>query len=341
MNHPIKNRNLLKLASMFALMLALLVPWSASNAQDFRRDPALIKGPDACGECHKKSVEAWKTTHHSTTFKDLPRSKKGRTIAKNMGLKRIKAGGDCLTCHFTTAMDGEKLKQIGGITCESCHGAGKEWIDIHSDFGGKDVKAENEDPAHKTERYAKSEETGMIRPGNLYALAENCFGCHTVPNEKLVNVGGHAAGSAFELVAWSQGEVRHTLWYSETNEEAPVERKRVMYVVGRMLDLEFAYKGLSEATEKADYAVKMAKRAKIAKLHLGKIDEVVDSPEVKAVLKIAGGVKLKLNNKDAYLSAASAVAEQAKKVAAMDGSSLAGVDALLPAAEKFKGTPSP
>ena len=32
-----------------------------------------------------------------------------------------------------------------------------------------------------------------------------------VPEERLVNVGGHTAGSAFELVSWSQGEVRHNL----------------------------------------------------------------------------------------------------------------------------------
>ncbi len=340
MNQAITYRNPLSLASIFALVLFLLVPWSTSNAQDLRRDPALVIGPDACGECHDRSVDSWKLTHHSTTFKDLPRSKKGREIAKKMGLKRIKAGGDCLTCHFTTAMDGGKESQIGGITCESCHGAGKDWVDVHSEFGGKDVKAENEDPAHKTKRYQESEAAGMIRPIDLYGLAENCYGCHSVPNEKLVNVGGHAAGSAFELVAWSQGEVRHNLWYSDSNTEASVERRRVMYVVGRMLDLEFAYRGLSEATEKAKYAVKMAKRAKIAKNALTKVDAAISSAEVREVLKIAGGIKLKLNNKDAYLKAAAAVAEQAKKVAAMDGGSLAGIDPLLPAASKYKGKPS-
>ena len=50
----------------------------------------------------------------------------------------------------------------------------------------------------------------MNNPHNIYLIARQCYDCHTVPNERLVNVGGHLAGSQdFELVAWSQGMVRH------------------------------------------------------------------------------------------------------------------------------------
>ena len=329
-----------KLVAVISLVVAIVAPWSLANAQDLRRDPALIKGPDACGECHEKSVNSWKTSHHFSTFKDLPRSKEGKEIAKKMGLKRIKSGSDCLTCHFTSANDGDKVKPIAGITCESCHGAGADWIDVHSDFGGKDVKAENEDPAHKTERYAKSEAAGMIRPGNVYEVASNCYSCHTVPNEKLVNVGGHAAGSKFELVSWSQGEVRHNVWYSDDNNESPIERRRLMFVVGKMLDLEYAYRGLAEATEKAAFAVKMAKRAKAATVGLAKVAEATGNADVQAVVELAKGIKLKLNNKDGYTQAAQKVAEHAKNVAAADGGAMGAVDSMLPAAADYKGTPS-
>ncbi len=325
---------------IMVIACSFVVPSNDSSAQDLRLDPALVKGPDTCGECHEVSVNLWKQSHHFSTFKDMPRSDEARAIAKKMGIKRVKSESDCLTCHFTSVMDGGKVKPVAGITCESCHSAGAEWIDVHSDFGGKDVKAENEDPAHKVERYKKSEAAGMIRPGNMYAVAENCYSCHTVPNEKLVNVGGHPAGSKFELVAWSQGEVRHNAWYTETNSEAPIERRRLMLVVGKMLDLEYAYRGLAEATQKAKFAVKMAKRAKSASNALAKIAKVVDLAEVKTVVKLAGGIKLKLNNKEAYLKAAETVAENAKKVAAMDGGSLSGLDALLPKPEKYKGTPA-
>ena len=43
--------------------------WSIGVAAgDLHMDPQLVKGADACGECHKESVAAWKLSHHSTTF---------------------------------------------------------------------------------------------------------------------------------------------------------------------------------------------------------------------------------------------------------------------------------
>ena len=62
----------------------------------------------------------------------------------------------------------------------------------------------------------------------------------------------------------------------------------MMYVVGQALDLEFALRGVAKATEKADYAVAMAKRAKIAEKrienaayydkHLGNIPKITIPP---------------------------------------------------------------
>ena len=82
----------------------------------------------------------------------------------------------------------------------------------------------------------------MIRPRSLYQLAKNCYGCHVVPQEDLVNKGGHRAGSDFELVSWSQGEVLHNTWYSKgkDNVAASAERKRMLYLVGLGVELETA-----------------------------------------------------------------------------------------------------
>lgn len=306
----------------------------STNSNELKRDPSEIRGPDACGECHKKSVEIWKTTHHATTFQNLPRSDRAKEIAKAMGIRRIKNESDCLSCHFTSAEADEKVKPIAGITCESCHGAGKNWIDVHSDFGGKGVTAENEDPDHKTVRYETSVAAGFIRPTDLYKVAENCYQCHTVPNEKLVNVGGHPAGSKFELVAWSQGEVRHNVWYTTDNNLTSINRQRLMYIVGQALDLEFALRGVAKATEKAKYAVAMAKRAKIAEKRIEKIAGLVDIPEIQKILAIAGEAKLKLNNEEKLLLAATAVKEEASKLANnYDGGAFQNIDPLLPTLE--------
>ena len=320
------------------MVLVLLSVSSLTLANDYRLEPSKVKGPDECGECHKETVKAWKESHHSKTFKDMPRSEEAREIANKMGIKRIKSESDCLTCHFTIAEEEAAAKPIAGISCESCHGAGADYIDVHSDFGGKDIKAENEDPAHKVKRYADSDAAGMIRPGNLYDLAANCYGCHTVPNEKLVNVGGHTAGSKFELVRWSQGEVRHNVWYSDDNTEASLERKRMLYMVGKMLDFEYALRGVAKATEGAEYAKAMAKRAQRGLAFLKKIDETVDDAQLTDIIAVGSAAKLKLNNETQLLAAADKVATLAKAFSANDrGAELSGVDALLPTDDKYKG----
>ena len=322
--------------------MALAVAPHAVSSQEMRLDPAAVVGPDACGECHKSSVAAWSPTHHSTTFKSLPRSAKAKEITGNLGIKRIKAESDCLTCHFTSGMKGDKVKPIAGISCESCHGAGRDWIKVHSDYGGKDVTRESETAEHRDQRIAESEAAGMIRPERLYDVAANCYGCHTVPNERLVNLGGHAAGSRFELVAWSQGEMRHNVWYTKENGGASAERQRMMYVVGRALDLEFGLRGVAKATEKAGYAVAMAKRAKAAMKRLEQVAGAVSIAEVDEMLAVAGGVKLKLNNEAALSAAADAVAAATRQLAeAYDGSTFAALDSLIPGPDKYKGKVSP
>ena len=338
---PAEEKNTSLSARVLVFLLASVFT-SLGSAQELRLDPSKVQGPDACGECHKNSLNSWKETHHATSFKSLPRSDKGREIAKKMGLKRIKAGSDCLTCHFTSAVVEDKTSAIAGTSCESCHGAGTDWVDIHSDFGGKGVKAENEDPEHKITRYAKSEAAGMIRPSDLYKLAENCYQCHTVPNENLVNVGGHPAGSQFELVRWTQGEVRHNVWYTEANNEAPLERRRMMFIVGQAIDLEFALRGVAKATKPEKYAKSMAKRAAIARKRIAAVSQLVDIPELKEITEVGKSAKLKLNNEVELIKAAEAVSAATKKLATnYDGSTLEPIDSMLPSADKYKGKPSP
>ncbi len=331
------------LALGIGLSFGLFAVPNAAVAQSdgaYRIDPALVKGPNACGECHKSSMTAWKKTHHAKTFKELPRRKKSKKIAARLGIRRIKSESDCLSCHFTSADIDGKIKPIAGIACESCHGGAKNWITEHGDYGGKDVTRETETADHRQQRNAKSEAAGMIRPARLYAVAANCYGCHTVPNERLVNVGGHPAGSKFELVSWSQGEIRHNVWYTKENEEASAERKRMMFIVGKALDLEYALRGVAKATEKAKYAVRMAKRAAAAKKVMKKIVSVVSAPELDEIVAIAAKAKLKLNNEAKLTAAAEGIATAAKAFAdKYDGSTFGAVDALIPAPDKYKGQP--
>lgn len=316
-------------------------PVSEPLAQSLKKtDLVNIVGSKECGECHKAEVHTWRDTHHATTFNLLPRNKNTKKITKNMGIKRIKKDSACATCHFTSVLDGDKTKAISGISCESCHGPAKEWVKVHGDYGGKKVTKEMETPEHKVERLAQIEKAGMIRPHDLYRVAENCYQCHTVPNEELVNVGGHKAGSDFELVSWSQGEVRHNFFHSagKENKEVSPEHKRLMFVVGRALDLEYSLRGVAKSTKKAKYAVSMAKRVVAIKKKLKEIHELVPVPEVANMLTIANGVKLKLNNETALIEAAEKVAKETHTLLeTAKGDQWQALDSIIPT--KYKGEP--
>ncbi|WP_248304513.1 cytochrome c family protein [Breoghania sp. L-A4] len=305
-------------------------------------NPELVVGPNECAECHKKETAIWQGTHHFTTFRDLPQSKEAKEIGDKMGVKRLKADSACLSCHFTVQTVAGETKAIAGNSCESCHGEARNWYKVHSGFSGK--KEGQESKEEIAARWAKSEAAGMIRPKMTYRLAKNCFSCHLVPHEKLVNVGGHTAGSAFELVSWSQGEVRHNTWYNKgaSNPEASLERKRMLFLVGRIAELETALIGVSKATEKADYALKMAKRADNARKVIASLAKLLpEAPELAEVHKAATSAALKLNNEAELAAAAGQISVLGLKFAdSYDGSSFGAIDKYIPGPDKFKGKPA-
>lgn len=333
--------SLVKRMRLPRMIFSLLLLLGVGTGVAFAIDTANVIGPSECAECHKKETEIWQHTHHFNTFRDLPNDPKAEEIATKMGVKRLKADSLCLNCHFTEQVVDGSPKVIAGISCESCHGAAKDWYKVHSGFSGK--KEGQETDAEIAARWAKSEAAGMIRPKMIYKLAENCFGCHLVPNEKLVNVGGHTAGSDFELVAWTQGEIRHNTWYNKgaSNPEASPERKRMLFVVGRIAELEQSLIGVSKATEKADYALKMAKRADNARKVMAQLAKLLpEAPELAQIAEVGANAGLKLNNEQELTDAAGKVAMLGLQFAnGYDGSAFGAVDKYLPDPSKFKGTP--
>lgn len=319
------------------LVLAFLV---LGFAEAHAIDAAKVMGPDECGECHKDEVTVWRETKHYKNFYELSRMKEAKQIQKSLGIKRIKTSELCTQCHFTSHIKDGQEKVFAGVTCESCHSAAREWIKVHSDYGGKKVKKHQETAEHKKARLQKMEAAGMIRPKDIYNLARNCYQCHTVPQEKLVNTGGHAAGSKFELVAWSQGGIRHNFIRSEdgkVNMQSSAERLRLLYVIGQALDLEYSLRGLAKATNKDKYAVSMAKRVKQAAINVNKINKKQPVKELGEMLKTVKSVKLKLNNEQQLLAAADKVAKLARQIEQQyDGTRWAALDSLLPSPDQYK-----
>ena len=303
-------------------------------------DSAKIVGPNACAECHKQEVEAWKGTHHFRTFREMPRNTEANEIAEKMGVRRIKSESLCLNCHFTVQQKNNKEEPISGISCESCHGAGQDWIKVHSGFSGK--KEQTETKAEEEARWKLADSKGMIRPRSLYQLAKNCYGCHVVPQEDLVNKGGHRAGSDFELVSWSQGEVLHNTWYSKGKDNVPASaaRKRMLYLVGLGVELETALRAVGKATVRKPYAFEMAARADRARKQLAAAAKAAPNvPEIAKMVEFAYSAGLKLNNERFLTTAADGVSTLLTSITEKyDGSTMAGLDSMIPGPDKFKGT---
>ncbi|WP_231936413.1 cytochrome c family protein [Bythopirellula polymerisocia] len=303
-------------------------------------DPAEMLGPDSCTKCHENEMQAWHATPHFTTFDSLHRKAEAKAIADRLGLGSVKRNDTCVNCHYTQQQVDERIRVVAGVSCESCHGAARDWIALHNDYGGPNATKESETPEHRQERIETSVQAGMNNPTNLYLIARQCLACHTTPNEALVNVGDHAAGSKeFELVSWSQGMVRHNFLRTggAANAQSAPEQLRVMYVVGVLADLEASLRATAQATSKAPFGIAAAQRAAGLKRKLYDISQRVSDPHIDDALHAALSVPLKLNHNAELTAAADSVGKAAYNFAAQtDGSSLAAIDPLLPAPAQYK-----
>ncbi len=153
------------------------------------RDPAKIVGADQCAKCHQAEVQQWMRTPHYTTFDSLHRKPQAKEIAERLGLSSIKRSDVCTQCHYTKQNQDGRERVVAGVSCESCHGAAADWIAVHNDYGGPSATKASETAEHRAQRVADSVAHGMNNPHNIYLIARQCYNCHTVPNERLVNVG--------------------------------------------------------------------------------------------------------------------------------------------------------
>lgn len=325
----------LPLSCAFILFTLFATAFGNESATDFSK----IAGPNACGECHKDETASWQHSRHFKTFQEMPRSEKAKEIAAKIGVRRINSRSLCLNCHFTVQGKDDTEKPVSGISCESCHGAGMDWIKLHSSFSGKTEKTETK--AEQEARWKLADSKGMIRPSSIYGLAKNCYGCHVVPQEELVNKGGHPAGSPFELLSWSQGEVLHNTWYSKGKEniKANPARKRMLYLIGLGVELETGLRAVGGATVRRLYAFEMAKRVDRARKQLAEVAKAIpDVPEIAKMVEHSYSAGLTLNNRQRLTEAADGISKVLISITEKyDGTTMAGLDAIIPGPDKVKG----
>jgi hypothetical protein len=308
--HPRKSPNRLPIVAALGLAVSLIAVVSLSTPTRSPDYPAglssgveharRVVGATECSECHVEETDVWQRTAHYTGARSLTRSPEARAIADALGIRRLKSDARCMSCHFTieVAEDGEE-KATTGVSCESCHGPARDWLPLHDDFGTGVATAADESPEHRVARTAACEDAGMNHTDNLLRIATRCFACHSIGDRELVEA-GHPTGDGFELVAWSQGGVRHNFVRGHaTNVSSAPERMRLMYVLGQLLDFEHAALSLSRASGPSPFADSLVERAQRARDMLAAFDAKLPSPELTHLLGLVdadalvpGGPKL-------------------------------------------------
>lgn len=302
-----------------------------------------------CRVCHQAEVNAWKNSTHSRSHERLfePHA---RDYAAAIGIaaRDIRRGSVCIRCHGTAHVPHNgQLRILSGVSCESCHGAAggnPGWLNPHAVYGPNGTQPQEETDEHRQLRLEFCDGTGMVRPENTYQLARRCFGCHLVDIPELI-AAGHSSGTTdFEFDAWSSGEVRHNFHNDQrSNAEAPslltqrqpisaIERKRVKYVVGLLVDLEMSLRSRARITrpEHAFLVRELAARIESTTHKLQPIGTEETASATQAVRSIADQLRdISVNSNADFLQAAETVSVCGQQFAARhDGSQLEHVDRL-------------
>lgn len=328
---------LLGMALAMLVCFAVVVP--VAQAEIALEKPRVV-GHQKCVDCHELPVEAWKNSQHSQkTLEMLGSNLRASRYANRLGLNAdsLEQEATCLECHATHEKTDEgTLRVLGGVSCESCHGAAgpsslhKGWLDYHC---GEESLPEGVDADLDT--YLKN--TGMARTEDIYQLALRCYTCHSVSNEKVVQA-GHVAGThEFEIVSWFAGEVRHNfapytcdvedcednacasnMWLAK-HEAKPRARQRLMYVAGVLADLEVNLRNRAKASEAGTFATAAAGRSVAAFVQLQQISKKLDASELSMLIRDLEDIQdvlfLVPNAEDAVIltEAADRVGQQARK----------------------------
>lgn len=129
------------------------------------RDASLLVGVKSCKMCHKKDEEGnqfqkWSEGPHAKAFEVLG-TDEAKAAGAKYGIENPQTSGKCLRCHstaynFTEEVQTQVVPVEEGVSCESCHGPGKN-------YKSKTVMADRE----------QSIANGMIHPAK-----QSCTLCH-------------------------------------------------------------------------------------------------------------------------------------------------------------------
>ena len=280
------------LSRMFGILFAAAAFMAVALAtpQTAMAEP-YAQGPKTCQECHSAEYELWEETQHFKSFRTVHKKAEAKKIAvASGGKKSMKKNAVCIMCHYTAVQKkaGAKAKPKAGTSCESCHGASSDWLDVHNDYGGASVKREDETAEHKAERQQAAVDAGMTWSFMKYEIAENCMSCHGLARDELeadalakMLGAGHPLNPDFELVAYSQGSVRHRFYPPDMTNNAEMNAAELSetFIQGQAAKLVSAIAALGKSDD-AKYQEAQQKRASDATAALS----AVSLPEAAALV---------------------------------------------------------
>ena len=275
-------RSLVVLLSM-SVAVAFLPPGTGAAE---RLAPEEVVGPRVCAECHDAEFRVWEGTAHAKLYdsdEPLHRRERSREIAGNLGVRLVQHDSLCLSCHFTPTERVGRVTALAGVSCESCHGAAREWIHVHNTYEGRSVRRADETAEARQRRVERNVSLGMYTPARIYELASRCYGCHVVPEEELVVVGQHTSGGPFDL-AERIDAIRHNFVSTgrQGNAPLPIELRRKLEVLAPALELEHSLRALAEADDpEGTYSTALVRRAEKARRDLSRLVRVVALPEAR------------------------------------------------------------
>ncbi|MFT4579682.1 MAG: hypothetical protein ACI9UO_002528 [Nitrospinales bacterium] len=269
-----------------------------------------VRGAKLCEECHEEEFKVWEKTKHFKSFRSVHREPKDaskpspKKILKAVGgQKRMKRNETCYLCHYTLEKKDASAKPQAksGTSCESCHGASSDWLPLHDNYGGKDVKREAEAAEHKAKRISGSTAAGLIWPTMKYEVAENCMTCHGLANPNLkaddlakMLGAGHPINPDFELVKYSQGSVRHRHYPPDmkVNAEMTAKQQAEFYAIGQAAALVSATGVMAKSSEPKyiDAQKKRVENAKAALSGVSEAAELLASPSRENALKFSAAI---------------------------------------------------
>ncbi len=186
------------LAFIFCGLFSLAVQAAESGAQKFYgAETCSTAGCHGAADPKRFQFQYWQAADpHSKAFSTLTTARSAR-MAEDLKLGDATRSVTCTACHapFQGLPENRltaSVKVQEGVSCESCHGAGGDWLRSHP----------RKDYSHSDRVTA-----GMRDLQNIYTRANSCVACHQNVSSELLKA-GHSE-LIFELDGQTQAQPRH------------------------------------------------------------------------------------------------------------------------------------